>query len=1138
MVLLPFLVLFGISAFVAPPARGDAAATGALSSALPGIPGKSEIEARIKAAEADTGMDEAARTALLDAYRRALAYLDSARETATKATELSRTLEEAPRQTARLRAQLEADKGPADEPEAASLSRVSSDELGQQLAKTQAEVALRESRIGEIEKLLEGSGNRAKEARARLAEVKQAMDQLDAEAQKPPPPDQSAEMTQATGWASAARRQALKAESGMLEQEIASQSVRDELYRAQRDQLAAELGGLRASQKQLEEEQNQRRKAEAEQAREDAETAQREAVDKHPLVQQAVQENSRITESLSHLASQLERFAEEQAQIERERKRIEGDFRGARERIDVAGVNQALGLVLLDRRNELPDLREHRKAVAARNDAVAEAMLRQIRYREQQRALRDMETALADLTEGDAGARTPEVQAELRQTLEQRRTLIDKAVSGTEDYIRKQGEINDAAEQLIQVTKAYDAFLAQHLLWVRSARTISLETLTELPGAVAWLVSAQGWAEVLRVLAIELTYAPLTWLGVLVVLLLLWKHAALKRAIMATAEPLRRIRTDRFRYTLEALGLTLLAALPWPLLLLLLGRALTGSIEAKDFSRAIGGSLTYLALGLFYLRAFRVLCLPGGIADRHFRWEGAVLTRIRGNLRWFTPFIALISLVAYSIFYSHDTTHGTSLGRLMVFAAMIGVTVFFARLLHPGRGVLARLLADNPDALANRLRNLWYPTVVGAPIALAILAILGYTYTAGTLFHSLVQTAWLALGLVILQQMIVRWLVLTRRRLALQAALERQAARRAQTEGDKTSKTDREAAGSAAGLEEPEVDLATLDEQTRKLLGASVFFAALFGIWLIWLPMLPALGIFDQMTLWHYQRTLDGTPQAIPVSVADMGLVLLILIIALVAGKNLPALIEILLLQAPSVTAGTRYAIRTLLSYAITAIAFLTAFGTLGLSWSQVQWLVAALSVGIGFGLQEIVANFISGLIILFERPVRVGDVVTIGDTTGTVTRIEIRATTIRNWDRQELIVPNKEFITGRLLNWTLTDQLNRITITVGVDYGTDPALALSLLSATAAANPRILKDPAPLVTFESFGDNALMLVLRCFLDAVDARLAVTTEMHLAIERAFREHGIGFAFPQREIHLSAREPIDVRLYRARPATGD
>ena len=125
-----------------------------------------------------------------------------------------------------------------------------------------------------------------------------------------------------------------------------------------------------------------------------------------------------------------------------------------------------------------------------------------------------------------------------------------------------------------------------------------------------------------------------------------------------------------------------------------------------------------------------------------------------------------------------------------------------------------------------------------------------------------------------------------------------------------------------------------------------------------------------------------------------------------------------------------------LLRYAITAIGIIVTFGAMGLRWSGIQWLVAALSVGLGFGLQEIVANFVCGLIILFERPFRVGDVVTIGDQTGTVTRIQIRATTVTDWDRRELIVPNKEFITGKLINWSLSDPITRVVVPVGVAYG------------------------------------------------------------------------------------------------------
>jgi potassium efflux system protein len=204
-------------------------------------------------------------------------------------------------------------------------------------------------------------------------------------------------------------------------------------------------------------------------------------------------------------------------------------------------------------------------------------------------------------------------------------------------------------------------------------------------------------------------------------------------------------------------------------------------------------------------------------------------------------------------------------------------------------------------------------------------------------------------------------------------------------------------------------------------------------------------------------------------------------------------------------------------------------FNTIGAQWSQLQWLVAALGVGIGFGLQEIVANFISGLIILFERPVRVGDIVTVGDTDGVVTKIRIRATTIRNWDRKELLVPNKEFVTGRLLNWSLSDQMTRIVIVVGAAYGSDVDKAHELMRAAAEENENVLDDPHPVVSFEGFGDNSLTLLLRAYIDDLDLRIPTITALHKAINQKFNEAGIVIAFPQRDLHLDTNGPLHVTI---------
>ena len=191
----------------------------------------------------------------------------------------------------------------------------------------------------------------------------------------------------------------------------------------------------------------------------------------------------------------------------------------------------------------------------------------------------------------------------------------------------------------------------------------------------------------------------------------------------------------------------------------------------------------------------------------------------------------------------------------------------------------------------------------------------------------------------------------------------------------------------------------------------------------------------------------------------------------------------------------------------------------LGLSWGKVQWILAAMSVGLGFGLQEIFANFASGMIILFERPIRIGDIITIGDVSGKVLRIQMRATTILDWDKKELIVPNKEFATGRLLNWTLTDTVNRLVFDVGVSYDCDPDQVRELLLKIAADHPNVVDSPKPICIFKDFGANALQFSLRVYLASMKGRLDVIHQMNSNIHKAFREAGIEIAYPQLDLHV-------------------
>src|SRR5690606_34415174 len=235
----------------------------------------------------------------------------------------------------------------------------------------------------------------------------------------------------------------------------------------------------------------------------------------------------------------------------------------------------------------------------------------------------------------------------------------------------------------------------------------------------------------------------------------------------------------------------------------------------------------------------------------------------------------------------------------------------------------------------------------------------------------------------------------------------------------------------------------------------------------------------DNVVLYEFASAGGEAADMVPISLADALGALFIIVVALLLAGNLPGLLEVSVLSRLQLAQGSAYAITMLLSYIIVGVGFVAMLGTLGVSWDKLQWLVAALSVGLGFGLQEIFANFVSGLIILFERPMRIGDTVTVGNLSGTVSRIRIRATTITDFDRKEIIVPNKTFVTSQLINWSLSDTVTRVTITIGVAYGSDLELVRRLLLQAAHENPRVLRDPAPLVVFLNFGASTLDHELR-----------------------------------------------------------
>jgi small-conductance mechanosensitive channel len=216
---------------------------------------------------------------------------------------------------------------------------------------------------------------------------------------------------------------------------------------------------------------------------------------------------------------------------------------------------------------------------------------------------------------------------------------------------------------------------------------------------------------------------------------------------------------------------------------------------------------------------------------------------------------------------------------------------------------------------------------------------------------------------------------------------------------------------------------------------------------------------------------------------------------------------------------GVGDSIKRLLHYVVITLGFFFALGVLGFELQSLTIVLGALGVGVGFGLQNIANNFFSGLILLFERPVRVGDMVVLDGIWGTIRKIGLRSTVVQTFDQSELIVPNSDLISEKVTNWTLSDKVTRLLIPVGVAYGSDVPKVLRLLGEVAAADPRVLPEPAVQTFFVGFGDSSLDFELRVWVGDPSDRLPTRGDLLAALDRRFREEGVEIPFPQRDLHL-------------------
>lgn len=1078
------------------------------------------VQAKLAEIQGKKSLPDDLKAQLLGLYQLAQNQLEAAQEFETNAASYQQAMASAPGETKRIQRLLAETTAEAPLEAEVKAPDVPVPQLEHRLAQEEAHLSSLKDQLADWDRQLHEQQNRPVKAREELTGAQRDLGGIDQDLKREPNGEASPLVVEAQRIASRAQRQARTSEINLLEQEISSYDGRMELLKAQRELAARALPQSEARVKALRDAITARQRSEAAEAQVHAEQAERDAMGKHPALRRVIGENAALTKELADTVERLGETNADRESAEAQAKQIEQDFQSAKQKFEIAGLSQALGQVLREQRRKLPDVSRYERSTKKRQDEVARVGLALLQVEEKRNAIKGPKTALRRIMTMEVDGAVPSeerrtIEDEMRALLKDQRGLLDRLSEAYGSYLRALGELDFAQRRRIDAAQGYATFLDERLLWIPSAGAVGLQTVGDLGSAMAWLLSPSHWLGAAQAFGWHDGREPvqLVLVGLLlVVTILLALRRRLQARIDAISAQVAKPHSDRFLLTLQALSLTLLVAAPLPLLLGTLGWFLQGIPEATagGFPRAVGDGLSHTALPWFFFLALYRLCRIDGVAEDHFHWRESALKLFRHHLSWLIPVALPLMFITGVVGWQAEEAHRDSLGRLAFIASMVAFAVFGQRILRPNGGVLEEELRRNPHGWISRLRYLWYPLGVAIPGVLAGLAVVGYYYTARQLETQLAATVWLIIGGVIAHDLVIRWLRLAQRELAFAKLKEkREAARMAQA-----AQAASEVSGDAAPveLELHMVDLPTINEQTRKLTRIVIGLSVIVGLWFIWVQVLPALAILDRITLWEHTVMVDGEVRQQPITLANLVLAVLVGVVTVTGARNLPGVLEIAVLQRLSIDAGSRYAITQVSRYLIIAAGISGAFNAIGGSWAQIQWVVAGLGVGLGFGLQEIFANFISGLIILLEQPIRVGDTVTVREVSGTVSRIRMRTTTIIDWDRRALIVPNKTFITEQLINWSL-DPTTRIVLKIGVAAGTDLTLAQKLILDTAKALPQVLTEPEPTVYFMGVGDNTLNFELRVYVKELEQRMPLMHALDIALHDAFRDQDIRIRIP-------------------------
>ena len=1058
---------------------------------------------------ANSSLEDTQKADLKQRLDRAKQAHANAEALAAKSAELKKQSTNVAQRIAETKSKLE--QAESKSPEA--LGELSSGQLTSQISDLEIQLTPAAKRAQELDVELTRRQTRLNEIPEDLASANKELESTLKQQSQVDAPNESASETKARKLWLAARENELRQTVNLLNQERTTYASTTELLPLQQQLADKTVSQLRASFDRLKKAQTERKREQA------AETvkATQSLVNRVPdSLKDLAQSNVDLAESQRKLISDAALATSNVTEIETAKDSVTKELATSTQRVDAIGLTDALGTMFRKRRDDFQELAHKFQPDLSVREKIESYQTESFRWEDE---IDENDQMLSELDSPDINWESEEINLKaLSETdakwvlLKKRGKLLNETLQAQNSLMQSVINSDTRRRELSTAIEKYQSFVNRRLFWTRSAPLVSVSEFEHFPSAVAWVVAPDNWGISLRAIGRSFRISPLRSLLVSIIALglIVWRSRT-RRFIIEQGKLADRA-DSTFRPTWLTLLASVLAASAWPVVFVAIAYLLTnGAVD--QVAQAVGTALGVVAIFVASRELLREICRDEGLADAHLDWSKKLRRYLRFHLHWYTFFGAACIFLMVMLNAHPELNVRTFSTRMMTTILFFVIAAFHHVVFRSKSPLYADIVQANPDSTIYRRRKLMWAVLVLLPLSFSVLALAGYLDTVFRLGRLVQYTLLWLLVVLLMLALVYRWISIHRRDVSRRQAIEAQRKRLAAAVG---VATDSEIPETDSRDELEIADLPALDHKTRQTAWVLAVFIAIVGLVVLWRDILPAIELFGELKAWDV-----GTGDAIEtVTLLDLLISGLVIFGLFFAARNFVSLLELVILSRTSLDSGSRYAMSMILQYVLFIIGAVVVFKLLSIPFQQLSWLLAAASVGIGFGLQEIIANFVCGIILLLERPVRVGDVVTIGETTGSVSRIQMRATTVTNWDRKELVIPNKDLITGKVLNWSLSNIINRMTLEVGVQYGADPDKIRDLLKEVVAQHSGILKDPAPAINLESFGDSALNFVIRFYLPNLDNRISITHEVNTAIARALAKAEIEIPFPQRDVSLS------------------